>query len=321
MSYSPNVNHVIADTAQQWHEIRSKGLGGSDIGALLGLNPYKGPYQLWLEKTGQYQAPDISEKIAIQVGNEMEDLVGRLFTKQTGIRVQRDNKTYFSKEKPYLLANIDRKTIGEKSFLECKTAGHFSGQEWKDGEVPASYLLQVQHYMNVLGFDHCYIAVVIDNHDFKWQRVKRNQELIDIIEAKAKEFWEVNVKQMIAPPVDGLDGTKEALNTVFQGLPPEAKELDHQHLTLVKDILSLRADEKLIKATLAEKENKLREYLGTSEAETMTGRGVKVTYKDQTSRRIDTKRIKEKEPELYDKYTKTTTTKVLRITEVKQHGE
>ena len=104
MSYSPNVNHVIADTAQQWHEIRSKGLGGSDIGALLGLNPYKGPYQLWLEKTGQYQAPDISEKIAIQVGNEMEDLVGRLFTKQTGIRVQRDNKTYFSKEKPYLPA-------------------------------------------------------------------------------------------------------------------------------------------------------------------------------------------------------------------------
>ena len=174
--------------------------------------------------------------------------------------------------------------------------------------------------MNVLGLDHCYIAVVIDNHDFKWQKIERNQELIDIIEAKAKEFWEINVKQMVAPPVDGLDGTKEALNTVFQGLPPEAKELDHQHLTLVKDILSLRADEKLIKATLAEKENQLREYLGTSEAETMTGQGVKVTYKDQKSRRIDTKRIKEEEPELYDKYTKTTTTKVLRITEVK-HGE
>ena len=53
----------------------------------------------------------------------------------------------------------------------------------------------------------------------------------------------------------------------------------------------------------------------------MTGQGVKVTYKDQTSRRIDTKKIKEEEPDLYDKYTKTTTTKVLRITEVKQHGE
>ncbi|MBK0348939.1 YqaJ viral recombinase family protein [Aerococcaceae bacterium zg-ZJ1578] len=88
-------SYQIASNHAEWLTIRSKGIGGSDVGTLLGLNPFKSKYQLWLEKTGQLEASDISSNVAVQIGNELENLVARLFMQETGLQVQKDNKTYF----------------------------------------------------------------------------------------------------------------------------------------------------------------------------------------------------------------------------------
>lgn len=39
----------------QWLEWRKKGIGGSDVAAIAGLNKYKSPVGVWLEKTGRSQ--------------------------------------------------------------------------------------------------------------------------------------------------------------------------------------------------------------------------------------------------------------------------
>lgn len=57
---------------QAWLAFRAKGVGGSDMGTILGLNPYSTPYDLWLEKTGRQQPEDISGKWAIVKGNALE---------------------------------------------------------------------------------------------------------------------------------------------------------------------------------------------------------------------------------------------------------
>ena len=47
---------------QEWLEDRKRGIGGSDVATVLGLNKYKSPYQLWLEKTGH--APSLQLNLA-----------------------------------------------------------------------------------------------------------------------------------------------------------------------------------------------------------------------------------------------------------------
>lgn len=63
-------DYIKAKTYEEWLELRTKGLGGSDIGTALGFNSFKSPYQLWAEKTGLIEPEDISDKVAIQIGRE-----------------------------------------------------------------------------------------------------------------------------------------------------------------------------------------------------------------------------------------------------------
>ena len=101
---------------------RKAGLGGSDVATILGLNPYKTPYQLWLEKTGRVEPDDLSDNFAVKRGNDMEALVAKWFSDETGETVHRVNSTLRKEEHPYLLGHIDRRIVGKKEGLECKTA-------------------------------------------------------------------------------------------------------------------------------------------------------------------------------------------------------
>lgn len=88
-----------------------------------------------------------------------------------------------------MVANIDRKIVGQNAILECKTANQYLLKEWEDEEIPASYLLQVQHYLAVTGADRGYIAVLVGGQKFIWKEVPRDEELIEMIIQLEKDFW------------------------------------------------------------------------------------------------------------------------------------
>ena len=54
------------------------------------------------------------------------------------------------------------------SIFEAKTAIEFKNNDWKNGEIPRNYQLQVQHYMAVTGFRKTYIAVLVGGNKFYW---------------------------------------------------------------------------------------------------------------------------------------------------------
>lgn len=310
------MNYKIAVNNEEWHNLRSNGLGGSDIGTMLGLNQYKSPYQLWLEKTGQIEAPDISDKIAIQVGNELEDLVARIFTQQTGMTVQRDNKTHYHKDYPFLLANIDRKIVGEKALLECKTTSAFNKQQWEDDEIPASYIMQVQHYLNVLDYDKAYIAVIIGNHDFVWKEIQRDDELIEMYTKEAIKFWNENVLKNVAPEIDGSLATKEALNLVdYEPINtlPMYKVQDEQ----IEQITVIKSQIKELNTLQTELENKIKSYMVEHDAEGLESDKFKVTWKEYSRTTIDSKKLKKELPEIYEQYSKTASSKRFTVKENK----
>ena len=59
----------------EWHELRRKHIGGSDISVLMGYNEYKNIVDLWKEKTGRKKQDDLSDNEAIQRGVKSEDLL------------------------------------------------------------------------------------------------------------------------------------------------------------------------------------------------------------------------------------------------------
>lgn len=139
-----------AEDHEKWLKTRDLGIGGSDAAVIMGMNSYKSTYQLWMEKTGQVEPPDLSDNQYVYWGTKNESNIADWFQEETGKKVKRLG-TLQSREYPFMLANVDRTVIGENAGLEIKTAGVSQYRKWKDDEIPDAYYCQCLHYMAVTG--------------------------------------------------------------------------------------------------------------------------------------------------------------------------
>ena len=134
---------------QEWLEWRRKGIGGSDAAAILGLNPYCSPFDVYLDKIGAKEEQPDNE--AMRQGRDFEDYVAMRFTEATGKKVRRRNAVLQHPEYPFILGNIDRLVVGEHAGLECKTTSVLNKAKFNQGEFPDTYYVQCMHYMPVTG--------------------------------------------------------------------------------------------------------------------------------------------------------------------------
>lgn len=283
----------------EWLKDRRKGLGGSDVATVLGLNKWRSPYQLWLDKTGQIDI-ELSDSEPAYWGNILEEVVAREFQERTGKRVRRRNHVFVHRDHPFLRANIDRDVVGENAILECKTANAHLAKDWEGEEIPLAYICQVQHYMNVLNRDYAYIAVLIGGQKFLWKRIERDQELIDLITERLVHFWTVNVEQMIEPEIDGSEATTNFIKTLTQ-------EIDDNEVTLSSEYDELIESQKQIKATIKDLkiesdkiDNQLKLIMKDRNATVaITPRNI-ITFKEQTRTSMNRKAVEERYPEIME---------------------
>lgn len=176
---------------------RRKGVGGSDAATILGINPYQDIYELYLDKRGEL--PEETEeqskflKEARYWGSVLEEPVAQRYAEETGYKVQRSNQLLQSKQHPFMLANIDRKVVGEdrRVGVEIKTAVRPDGWgETGSSEIPAYIMCQIQHYLTVTEYDAWDLAVLIGNRDYRQYRVEPISEIIDQLVDAEQEFWD-----------------------------------------------------------------------------------------------------------------------------------
>lgn len=292
-----NMNSTLEMTHQEWLEDRRKGIGGSDVATILGLNKYKSVYQLWLEKTDQIEVTSAQSEAAYW-GNTLEEVVAEEFSKRTGKKVRRRNKVFEHSKYPFLRANIDRDIVGENAVLECKTANQFLANEWDEDEIPIQYICQVQHYMNVLNLDYVYFAVLIGGQKFVWKKMERDQELIDMITEKLVEFWTENVEKGIEPAIDGLKATSDFLTQRYLDTDESETELNAAFDENIANLARLKGDKKIIEENIMLLENELKQALGKAEATIGITPNNIVSWKKTQSKRLDKKKLIDKYPDI-----------------------
>lgn len=197
-------------------EDRNKFLGGSDTGTILGINPFKSAYTLWLEKTGHVEPADLSDKLAIKVGHMVEDTVAKLYEQETGHRVRESLVSYMCKEYPFLKGHVDRLIIDDATRgLECKTTSSNNHYDYESGEVQPYYYSQCQFYMMMTGKKNWDLATLKDNTHFYINTIERDDEYIEVMLESMKNFWEC-VKNDTPPVLDNSKSTTDSINRQFQ---------------------------------------------------------------------------------------------------------
>lgn len=292
----------------EWLKIRRKGIGGSDASAVAGLNRYKSPVGVFLDKTGQIEPEEAGE--AAYWGNVLEDVVAREFTIQTGLRVQRSHKLYQHPEHKFMLGNVDRLIMDKGGrglgILECKTASAYKAAEWDDERVPDEYAIQLQHYMAVLGVDYGYFAVLIGGQKFQYKLVERNDRIIDSLIQIEDEFWNRHVVPGIPPMIDGSEASANLLNQLYPVSSPASEViLDDKQAGLVCKLVAAKEEAAIAAEEVKRYENELKAIMGENELAIHNGETL-LSWKSSETTRIDSKRFKKEQPDLYVKYSNTT---------------
>lgn len=292
----------------EWLQERRKSIGGSEIGSILGLNKWSSPYSVWANKTGRI--PDLEPNESMRQGTDLENYVAKRFTEKSRLKVERDNAIIRNSDYPHLHANIDRRIVGQKAGLECKTASALSASRFSGGDFPESYYAQCVAYMAVTGYHTFYLAVLILGKDFKIYRIttKQGVPLPDWCESSVyvsgaefrairqavMEFWNY-VERDMEPPVDGLEATTEALGAIYTEVSKDKIDLFGIDADM-EQFLQLKADIKTLKARQNACSNLIKQQLGNS----VQGHGkhYAATWKPQTRRIFDIKRFERDHPEM-----------------------
>ncbi|EOR08190.1 YqaJ viral recombinase family nuclease [Acinetobacter tandoii] len=306
---------------------RKKGIGGSDVAAILGFSPYKSPYQLWLDKTGRSERSE-SQSESAHFGHLLEDVVAKEYSRRAGVKVQRVTQQLSLPDHPWAIGNIDRAIINPEisgnvrfkdgklttdQLLECKTASEYLaklfGEEGSD-QVPDYYLTQCLWYLLLSGCQFIDLAVLIGGNKFRMYRIERDEDLIDSIFRQVKAFWFNHVVADVPPDPTCFD---DVLHRWSKHVVGKQVEADLKHIKLAEELITVQNRQKADKAR--EDEIKLQIVTTMQDAEMLISQGMTIcTYKEQSSTRIDSTLLKKEEPDLFAKYSKTSSTRVFRTT-------
>lgn len=183
-------------------QIAARKIGGSDIGIILGMNPYVTPTDLYRQKIGE--VPPFEGNEHTQAGEVMEGAIADLYTLRTGRRVRRSNITHAHPVHDFLTANIDREVVGERRIVEIKNVGRHAAKQWGEpgtDEAPPWYLMQAHHYMLVLDYPAADIVAYFGGGDLGVYPVERSADMDAIIIDAARTFWQC-VQTKTPPPFD-----------------------------------------------------------------------------------------------------------------------
>lgn len=313
----------------EWLGARRKGIGGSDAAAILGLDPFKTPLAVYLDKRGEL--PDDEAGEAAEWGNRLEPVVAeaaqdRINTDraQAGlppIKFRRRNAILQHPDPvlSFMLANIDREGTGHENgpgIFEAKTTGYWPARAWEDGgdTLPDRYHIQLQHYLAVTGRRHGWIGVLIAGQRLVVEPVERDQALIDALVEIETAFWQ-RVQEGNPPPASADDDDR------VKALYPDAKpgsvmRLPSDAVDLIDEWRAAKAAEKAAGERVKRCDAQIRQLLGDHEAGLLPGSNEPaVRLPVITANRIDSKALRADHPAIAEQYSKPSTYRRLYVAE------
>lgn len=294
------VYRVYADSRKlsrgEWLEARRAGIGGSDAGAIMGVSPYKGPFSVWADKVSPEGEPPDSE--AMRQGRDLEEYVAQRFAEKTGKKVRREYGMLQSLEHPHMLANLDRRIVGERAGLECKTSRDIYMRRYRDGDFPMEYYCQCLHYLAVTGWDAWYLAVLVYGTDLLVFKICREEAQGDIAALVAAEerFWLDYMEGGSIPPPDALRTTGEAMGRVWSEGGGRPLDADEEAEDVIGQLIDAKARRRALDEEIRGLENAIKARM--QEAEELRSTQALVTWRPQKTRRISERLIRELYPEV-----------------------
>jgi putative phage-type endonuclease len=307
---------------------RSLFLGGSDAAAVIGVSPWATPVELWMQKTGRTpkEKPDAAQQRRFDRGHKLEPFIremaiDKLRAEGHKVELLASNQRYVDPEFPFLSCEIDFELLLDGEHINCdaKSVSGFARKKWGEvdtEDVPIEYAAQFMHGLMVTGRRRCLVAALrsFDDVDIFW--TIRDDETIAAMRPKLVSFWVDHVLADVPPDPMVFDDIKILFPT-DDGQSVEASQ------DIAEKVEQLRAVKARIKE-FEEAEEALRfeiaDFISPHARLAFGGRDI-CTWKGQNDTRLDQDALRTAEPELFQKFTRTKTIRVLRLVKPKKGAQ
>jgi len=300
---------IKTNSRDEWLDVRRRGIGGTDISAILGLNPWRTPLDVYLDKTGRQTKAAIDEEAAYW-GHALEDLVARRYAEVTDRKVQRVNFTLRIPDTP-ALANIDRAVINPEiakrvrvlddghrlttdRILECKTAHALArsrSDEWGEpgtDEVPEHYWLQVQWYLGITGATAGDLAVLFGGREHVIYTIEADRDLFNDMLEEADNWWRAHVEADVPPEPSTADEARRLWKSHTAG---KEKIASVEVVEALRELASIKAEIKALEERKKEAEGIVLTAFEDAESLIHGGRVLATWKQNKPSRRTDWKAV------------------------------
>ena len=306
-------NIIRPATHQEWLDQRTLGIGSSEVGTILGVNPWETPYQLWRRKLGI--DPPKQENDAMRWGHYLEDAIAQAFQDTTGktiIKASAGDWLAVDKQRDYLRVSPDRtywlgdsRSNSAKGIVECKS----TRLKFEDGDVPQYWFTQLMYQLGVMGYQEGYLAwLQRDTLDFGTMQVKFDQDFYAFMVDRLEQFWNVNLIGGKEPDIVNID---DMMLKYTRSNPGKTIEVTDEIMADINELKIIKPQ--LDELTKQKKEIEERIKFAMADAETLCLPGTLesnpkavATWKSaKDSTKFDQDAFKADHPDLYDQYCKT----------------
>lgn len=289
------------DKRQEWLSKRKQGIGGSDIGVLLGINPFRTRMELWLDKkSSDVKSESGQVNASMQRGNDLEAYVALLFERETGHKVYvASEDVYVHPEKDFLRASVDRfythSDTGEECILECKTTSKMITED----NIPVYWYAQLQWYLGILGRKRGVLAWLNPFYEFRTFEVEFDPVAYAAAVEEAEKFWQLNVLADVPPEPETIDDVRSLYQPKdISGALVATVDL----LQMVKDHADIKASISALEAQAKQLEDGIGIAMGDKE-ELVFGEDTLVTFKfSKAPEKFNTKAFKQAHPDLHKQF-------------------
>lgn len=292
----------------EWLRHRTGGIGSSEVGTILGLNPFDTPYKLWRRKLGV--DPPTPENFAMKAGHYLEDAVSRFYADETGkeiIKASAGDWLIVNNEKPHLRVSPDRtfwlpdkpKANHNKGILECKT----TQMEIDADNLPQYWFCQLQYQLGVAELNQGAIAWLTMGRSFGYRDFVFDEDFFNFIVEEVDRFWTDNIVGRQEPlPINAED----VMLKNPRHKAGKQVEADWELFKQYHEIKELKGKINELTARKSAIEDEMKLTMGDAEA-LVYGKETLATWKSAKDKpKFDEKGFSFAHPELYAEFQKTT---------------
>lgn len=279
-------------------------IGGSSLGATLGLSKYQSKHDVWLAWKGVEREVTKEQQEIFDMGHALEDFIAKQAEKKYGVKVKKTSFAYVHPQYDWLICHPDRLVVGKidgkRIGMEIKSSSSYDDRwgEVDTSEVPMDYLCQCHDYIMCDVCDEVWL-IRFSNNRLTRYIIKKDEELEEMILSQAAEElskWARGEE----PAIEDYDEARSYYNEPTEG----DVEADDEILKAFEELKEIKNSKKKMDDRADELKAKVISFMKDKER-VVDHFGKKLfTYKRYETTSFDKDALKADYPALYELYVK-----------------